>query len=92
MFKNISIFALAFAFIGLTGCSDNDTVETTEIDGTEAEVVTPVVPSDETIEGEMEEAGAEMEAGMEEMEATGEEMMNDAEAGMEEVEAEVDGQ
>ena len=84
MFKNISIFALAFAFIGLTGCEDNDTVETTEIDGTEAEVVTPVVPAEE-MEADMEEMGDDMEAGMEEMgddiEAAGEE----AEAEMEEV-------
>lgn len=78
MFKNISIFALAFAFIGLTGCSDNDTVETTDVDGTEAEVVTPVVPADEAIEAEMEETGNEMEATMEEagdnMEAAGDEI------------------
>ncbi len=83
MFKNISIFALAFAFIGLTGCSDNDTVETTDIDATEAEVVTPVVPADEAIEADMEQMGDDMEAGMDDM-------GDDMEAAGEEVEAEME--
>lgn len=86
MFKNISLFALAFAVVGLTGC---ETEETTTIEETpDATVVTPVVPADEM----MEDAGAAMEEGAADMEAAGEEMMEETDAAVEEMEAEVEGE
>ena len=80
MFKKISLFALAFAFIGLTGCAEGDETTIEDAD-TDAEVVTPVEPADEMMndmEEDMDEMGDDMEAGMDEMgddmEAVGEEM------------------
>lgn len=80
--KKLSLFALAFAVVGLTACAETDEPvvdDTTIIE----EEPAPVVPADEAIEGEMEEMG-------EDMEAMGEEMMDDAEAATDEMEAEMD--
>ena len=82
MFKKISLFALAFAFIGLTGCTDDDAVIVDE--DADAEVVTPPVDDavDDMQEG-MEDMENDMEAGMEDME-------NDVEAAGAEMEEEMD--
>ncbi|MEM6328277.1 MAG: hypothetical protein AAF791_14275 [Bacteroidota bacterium] len=78
--KKISLFALAFAVVGLSACAEEAADPAVEETATDAEVVTPVEPAEEMMddaEGAMEDAAAE-----------GEEMMDDAEAAAEEVEAE----
>ena len=80
--KKLSLFALAFAVVGLSACAEGD--DTAVIDEEPAaEVETPVIPSDEAMDAEMEE----ME---DDMDAAGEEMMDDAEAATDEMEAEMD--
>jgi hypothetical protein len=78
MFKNISIFALAFAFVGLTGCADEtttiETEETTEEVAPNPEVLEENIEAEaneagEAIEGAAEEAAVETDAAMEDMEA-----------------------
>ena len=53
--KKISLFALAFAVVGLSACAEGDDTVITEEPAVEAEVETPVLPADEAMEAEMDE-------------------------------------
>lgn len=68
--KKISLFALAFAVVGLSACAEEaEPVDETTID---AEVVTPVEPADDMMmeaDSTMDEMGDEMEEMGDEMEA-----------------------
>lgn len=83
--KKISLFALAFAVVGLSACAEEaePAVDETNVD---AEVVTPVEPADEM----MDDAEAGMEEMGEDMEAAGDEMEAEMEAATDEMEAEMD--